>query len=106
MGVADSFNVIILERFKSFLFFSSRKYQLLNFKTGERRFLTEKELKAYIEEHGKLDAGKSFHLNGYVLSNDRNYFLVNSFMATLFRNYSDLRQRRYELLVFKYSGDN
>lgn len=100
-GSTDNFNVLVLERFKTFLFFfSSRKYQFLNIITGQSKFLTKKELLEYTEHQGKLDPGKSFHLTYHVYSPDKNYLIVRS---SFLQNLDDLQQKKFELTVFRYS---
>jgi hypothetical protein len=100
-GSIDNSNILVLERFKTFLFFfSSRKYQFLNIITGQSEFLTEKELHEYAGQHVKLDPGKSFHLTSYIYSPDKNYLVIRS---SFLGNLDDLQQKKFELTVFKYS---
>ncbi|WP_133259616.1 hypothetical protein [Pseudochryseolinea flava] len=98
-GLTDAGQVLVFQRIRTFLFFTSIKYRFVKFATGENKDYSRKQLLQYIEQHGKLESGKSFHLNDMVLSPDRNYLVARS---SLISNLDDLPQKRFELKVFKY----
>lgn len=98
---------LVLKRFKHYILFSTVKYEIINFKTGERKRLNARKFQKYVRKNGKIHPGKSFQLSGYILSPDRNFFITKSRKGLWWtQNPSDLRQKDYELIIFKYSGKN